>query len=186
VSVRLLAFGASLKKASINRKLILLAAEAARKAGAEVDLAEFAEFEAPMFNADLEVAGQFPEGVLEFQRRVVPADGLLISSPEYNYSLPGTLKNLIDWASRLKPMPLKGKSALLLATSGGTIGGIRGLWQLRIPLEGLGVFVLPDMYILPSGREAFEEHGALKEAARQERLEKIVTAFLDMAERLRR
>jgi NAD(P)H-dependent FMN reductase len=119
-------------------------------------------------------------------RRVAAADGLMIASPEYNFSLPGTLKNAIDWLSRLKPMPLRGKSALLLSASNGQIGGIRGLWQLRIPLEGLGVLVYPDMYALPWAEKAFGADGRLTDAERQERLARMVKAYLEVARKLAR
>ena len=148
MNLRLLAFAASLRQGSINRRLIAAAAGIARAGGADVDLAEFREFDMPLYVAYLQAAEGMPRGAVEFKRRVQTADGLLIASPEYNYSLPGTLKNAIDWLSRMRPVPLRGKSALLLATSNGPVGGIRGLWQLGIPLEGLGVFVHPAMFSL--------------------------------------
>src|SRR4029077_6881974 len=131
-SVRLLAFAASLRRGALNRRLLTAAVELARADGAAVDVAEFAEFEMPLFNHDVLEAAGLPPGAQELARRILAADGLLIASPEYNYSLPGTLKNAIDWVSRMKPMPFRGKSAFLVAASGGLIGGIRGLWQLRI------------------------------------------------------
>jgi chromate reductase len=181
---KLLAFAASLRRGSWNRKLIQLAADLAREAGAEVDLAEFREFEMPIYDADLQAASGFPSGALELARRVAAADGLIISSPEYNYSLPGTLKNAIDWVSRMKPMPFRGKTGLLLSASNGQIGGIRGLWQLRIPLEGLGVLLHPDMYALPWAERMFGPDGRLTEAERQDRLAAMVKAYLGVARKL--
>jgi NAD(P)H-dependent FMN reductase len=81
-------------------------------------------------------------------------------------------------------MPLRGKTGLLLSASNSQIGGIRGLWQLRIPLEGLGVTLHPDMYALPWAKEQFDESGRLKEPDRQERLVKTVGAYLVMARKL--
>ncbi len=182
--MKLLAFAASLRAASWNRKLIAAAVEIATKSGVEVDLADFHEFDMPIYDADLQVTKGIPSGAQEMGRRVAAADGLMIASPEYNYSLPGTLKNAIDWVSRLKPMPLRGRSGLLLSASNGQIGGIRGLWQLRIPLEGLGVTLHPDMYALPWAKEQFDERGGLKEPERQERLVKTVGAYLEMARKL--
>ena len=97
MTVRLLAFAASLRRGSVNRRLIAQGVDIARAHGAEVDSAEFAEFEMPLFNHDVQEATGFPAGAQELARRVLAADGFLISSPEYNYSLPGTLKNAIDW-----------------------------------------------------------------------------------------
>lgn len=181
--MRLLAFAASLRRDSMNRKLIRLACDLAREAGVEVDLADFHEFDMPLYDADLQSAG-FPEGAKEFSRRIEAADGLVIASPEYNYSIPGTIKNAIDWVSRMKPMPLRGKHGLLLAASTSLVGGIRGLWALRVPLEGLGVVLLPDMFALAQGQEAFDERGKLKDGAVQERLAKTVSGYLAMARKL--
>ena len=111
-------------------------------------------------------------------------DGLLLASPEYNFSLPGTLKNAIDWVSRIRPVPLRGKTAFLLSASNGQVGGIRGLWQLRIPLEGLGVLVYPDMYTLPWADKAFGPDGKLIEPERQARLAAMVGGYLTVARKL--
>jgi chromate reductase, NAD(P)H dehydrogenase (quinone) len=182
--MKLLAFAASLRTGSWNRKLIVVAVEIATGSGAEVDLADFREFHMPIYDADLQATTGIPAGAQELGRRVAAADGLMIASPEYNFSLPGTLKNAIDWVSRINPMPLRGKTGLLLSASSGQVGGIRGLWQLRIPLEGLGVTLHPDMYTLPWAKEQFDERGRLKEPERQERLEKMVGAYLAMARKL--
>jgi chromate reductase len=184
MTLRLLALAGSLRANSINRKLLNVAVPLARAGGAEVDVAEFREFDAASFNADVQESTGFPPGPEEFRRRLGTADGLLLASPEYNYSIPGPLKNLLDWTSRLRPMPLRGKSALLLAASNGPIGGIRGLWQLRIPLEGLGVFVHPDMYTLPNGGQAFGPDGSLLDAPAGERLEKLIGGYLRAARAL--
>jgi NAD(P)H-dependent FMN reductase len=98
--------------------------------------------------------------------------------------LPGTLKNAIDWVSRMKPMPLRGKHGVLLAASTSLVGGIRGLWALRVPLEGLGVMLLPDMFALPQAPQAFDEHGKLKDPELRERLRKLVSGYLEMGKKL--
>lgn len=184
MSLRVLAFAASLRRGSVNRKLLALAVELARADGAEVDVAEFAEFDMPLFNADLQETRGFPAGTEELARRVRGADGLLIASPEYNFSLPGTLKNAIDWVSRIRPMPLRGKSAFLMAASGTGVGGVRGLWQLRIPLEGLGVVVNPDMFSLANAPDAFDENGRLKDPRAAERLGRLIPGYLELARKL--
>jgi len=184
VSLRLLAFAASLRRGSLNRRLLTRAVEMARAGGALVDVAEFAEFDMPLFNHDVQEATGFPAGAQEFARRVLAADGLLIASPEYNYSMPGTLKNAIDWLSRMRPVPFRGRSAFLMAASGGMVGGIRGLWQLRIPLEGCGVVVYPDMFPLSNAPQAFDEAGGLKDPQVRERLQRMVEGYLKMARAL--
>lgn len=176
--MRILAFAASLKETSLNRRLLRLAARLAAEGGAEVDIADFRDFVCPNYDADLEKAEGVPAGAVRLGKQLNEVDGILLSSPEYNSSLPGTLKNTIDWVSRLKPLPWRGKSGLLMSVSDGAFGGIRGLWQLRIPLEVLGVALMPDMYALPMGKSAFNEDGTLAEAGRHQRLERLVTAYL--------
>jgi len=117
-------------------------------------------------------------------RRILAADGMLLASPEYNYSLPGHLKNAIDWLSRIRPVPIRGKSALVMSASTGPIGGIRGLWQLRIPLEGLGMHVHPDMYIVPHGNDAFTPDGGLKDLKAAERLDGLIRDYVAVARAL--
>ena len=182
--MRVLAFAASLRRESLNRKLLGLVVDLVREAKVEVDLADFHDFDMPLYDADLQVSSGFPKGAQEMARRIQAADGLLIASPEYNYSMPGTLKNAIDWVSRLKPMPLRGKHGFLMAASGSLVGGIRGLWALRVPLEGLGVFLYPDMFALAQAPQALDEQGQLKDPEMQERLRKMVAGYLETGRKL--
>jgi NAD(P)H-dependent FMN reductase len=82
-------------------------------------------------------------------------------------------------------VPLRGRWAFLLSASNGAIGGIRGLWQLRIPLEGLGMHVHPDMYTLPHGPQAFDDAGGLKDPERLQRLEAMMGNYLDVLRKVR-
>lgn len=180
--MRVLAFAASLRRGSLNQKLVLLAAEAARAAGAEVDLAEFREFDMPIYDGDVDASAGLPPGAAALRRRVEGADALMISAPEYNFSIAGPLKNAIDWVSRARPMPWRGRRVFLLSASPSPMGGIRGLWQTRIPLEGCGALVFPDMFALPHAGEAFDPEGRLKDPKTAERLEREVTGFVRLAE----
>lgn len=180
--MRILAFAASLRQGSLNRKLIALAAEAARGAGAEVELAEFREFEMPIYDGDVDASTGLPAGAAALRRRVEQADALMIAAPEYNFSIAGPLKNAIDWVSRARPMPWRGRSIFLLSASPSPMGGIRGLWQTRIPLEGCGALVFPDMFALPHAGEAFDPAGKLRDPKLAERLEREVIGFVRLAE----
>ena len=180
--MRVLAFAASLRRASLNRKLVAVAADVARAAGAQVDLAEFREFEMPIYDGDLDASAGLPPGAAELRRRLEQTDAMVIAAPEYNYSIAGPLKNAIDWVSRARPMPWRGKSVLLIAASPSPMGGIRGLWQTRIPLEGCGALVFPDMFALPHADQAFDEQGKLRDAAVEDRLRRDVVGFVRLAE----
>lgn len=182
--MRILAFAASLRRASLNRKLIALAADVARSAGAEVDLAEFREFELPIYDGDLDASSGLPPGGVELKRRLERAAAVMIAAPEYNYSIAGPLKNAIDWVSRARPMPWRGRSVYLMSASPSPMGGIRGLWQTRIPLEGCGALVFPDMFALSHAHEAFDAAGRLKDARQTQRLVKEIVGFVRLAESL--
>jgi len=147
------AFAGARRTGSLNRKLLGIAVELLRGHGVEVELGELRDFDMPLYDGDLEASGALPAGALALAAKITAARGLVIASPEYNYSMPGVLKNAIDWLSRLKPMPLRDKRALLLSASPSLVGGNRGLWSLRVPLEGLGVHVFPEMYSLASAHQ---------------------------------
>lgn len=92
------------------------------------------------------------------------------------------MKNAIDWVSRVRPQPFKTKHALLVSASPSLVGGNRGLWALRVPLEHLGTRVYPDMFSLAAAHQGFTEDGQLTDPALQERLRETVTAFLHLVE----
>ena len=182
-SVRLLVFSASLRKESLNTVLAGLVARAARKLGAAVDLASMRDFDVPSYDGDVEGAGGIPAGAQEMKRRLDACDAFAIVSPEYNASMPGHLKNAIDWVSRFRPQPFDGKQAILLSASPSMVGGNRGLWALRVPLEHQGARVYPDMFSLASAHKAFvPDHTSLADANLQSRFEKNLEAFLSLAE----
>lgn len=183
--MKILAFAASLRAESYNRKLLNIAVSLAREAGAEVDYADYREFDVPSYDGDVDATTGFPEGTRSLISRIEAADGIMIASPEYNFSMPGSLKNVLDWVSRARPIPLRGKSGMIMAASQSLVGGIRGLWQLRIPLEGCGVLLYPDMFALASAQHAFAEDGSLKDTALAGRLRAMVGGYLRVAEAVR-
>jgi len=101
--LRFLVFSASLRSDSLNTDLATLAALTIRAKGADVDLASMADFDCPSYNQDVQLGRGFPDVAQEFRRRLEACDGFVISSPEYNGSMPGVLKNSIDWVSRFNP-----------------------------------------------------------------------------------
>ncbi|MEO8401318.1 MAG: NAD(P)H-dependent oxidoreductase [Gammaproteobacteria bacterium] len=182
--MKLLMFAASLQNNSVNKKLINLTAKICKESDHFVDLADFSEFDMPLYNADIQNHQGFPAAVTSFIERMHKADALIISSPEYNFSTPGTLKNLIDWVSRVTPMPWHGQRILLLSASPALVGGNRGLWATRVPLECCGALVYPDMFSLASAHEAFDEEGNLKHRVLQQRLDNMLKEFFGMVGKL--
>lgn len=95
----------------------------------------------PIYDGDIEAAG-VPDSVTALSNAIVAADALVIVTPEYNYSIPGGLKNAIDWLSRLKEKPLKGKPTVIQSASMGGFGGARAQYHLRQVLVCLDMPVL--------------------------------------------
>ena len=180
--VHVLILAGSLRKGSLNHRLAELAGKAAAAAGATTDLTRIEEFDAPMYDGDLEQESGIPDGAKEFCTRLKTADAVMISSPEYNASMPAVLKNLIDWVSRFRPQPFNGRQALLMSASPSMVGGNRGLWSLRIPLEHLGARVYPDMFSLAQAHQAFAPDGKLSSDVLQTRFDQTVRCFLDLVE----
>src|SRR5438309_1579416 len=128
--VRFLVFAASLRAGSLNTTLAKLAASVIERHGGSVDLTGMSALDGPAYSQDAQTRDGFPPGAAELRRRLDANDGFVIASPEYNGSMPGLLKNLIDWVSRFRPQPFNGKHALLLSASPSMAGGNRGLWAL--------------------------------------------------------
>lgn len=165
---RILAFAASLRAASWNRKLVHVAADGAKAAGAEVTILDLKQYPVPVYDGDLEAAEGLPGNVHKLKDLFKAHDGFLISSPEYNAGFPGMLKNLTDWLSRPregeKPFEIfAGKPVAAMAASPGAIGGVRMLASLRAHLLHLQMLVIPQTYGLGKAAEAFDEAGNLKD-----------------------
>ena len=181
-SVRMLVFGASLRDGSYNDRLAALAATVAAEKGADVDRARMADFDCPWYDQDLESGEGIPAGAQRLRDRLVAADAFLIVSPEYNASMPGMLKNTIDWVSRIRPQPFNGRQGLLMSASPSMVGGNRGLWSLRIPLEHLGARMYPDMFSLSQAHQAFGADGRIANPTLQSRFESTIECFIDLVE----
>jgi NAD(P)H-dependent FMN reductase len=180
--VRLLVFGASLRRGSLNDRLASLAAAVVEEKGGVADRAQMADFDCPSYDQDVEREEGIPPGAARFRERLLAADGFVVASPEYNASMPGVLKNVIDWVSRFRPQPFNKKQGLLMSASPSMSGGNRGLWALRVPLEHLGARLYPDMFSLAQAHEAFDARGRIANATLQQRLEATVECFLELVE----
>ena len=187
---KIAAFAGSLRAGSFNKKLLTLAADAARAAGAEVTIIDLRELALPLFDEDLEAASGLPEGAKKLKALLRASDGFLIASPEYNSSVTGALKNAIDWASRSEAdgePPLaayRGKAAALFSASPGALGGLRGLVTLRSILGNIGVLVAPDQVCIGAAHEAFDDAGQLKDARKAKQVAALAQGLVEILRKL--
>jgi chromate reductase len=186
----IVAFSGSGRKGSYNTLLVRAAAACAEKAGAKVTYIDLQELALPIFNEDDEKASGFPDGAKRLRAAMLPADGLLISSPEYNSSVSALLKNAIDWASRPEAgtPPLgcfSGKVAGIMSASPGALGGLRGLVHLRMVLGNIGVLVLPQQFAVSKAGEAFDANGGMKDDKQRGQIDGLAQAVVATARKLR-
>lgn len=179
----ILAFAGSLRTGSYSKKLLALAAERARARGAEVDVLDLRDVAMPLYDADLEAATGLPPGAVELRRRAAAARAVIVVTPEYLGTLPGVLKNALDWASRPPNAPWRGKVALGLAVSTGNYGGARALPDLRGVLSALGMLVVPPQLALIRAGEAFDDDGRLRAEPIAQDLDRVVGVLVETASR---
>jgi NAD(P)H-dependent FMN reductase len=180
--LHILVLSGSLREDSLNTRLARLAVSAVQATGATAEFASIGDFSVPAYDGDVERDQGIPEGAHAFRERLVAANAMVVASPEYNASMPGVLKNLVDWMSRFRPQPFNELQGLLLSASPSMAGGNRGLWALRIPLEHLGARVYPDMFSLAQAHTAFTPEGSLADPTLQERFETNLQSFLNLVE----
>ncbi len=175
---RILAFAGSTRMGSFNKKLVKIAASGAKAAGAEVTHLDLRDIPLPQYDQDFEDREGLPAHARKLKDLMLAHQGFLISSPEYNSSISGVLKNAIDWASR--PVPgegslacFSGKTAVLMSASPGMLGGLRGLVTLRSILGNLGTLVLPDQIAVAKAGEVFNENGLLKNSKMEGSVKKL-------------
>jgi chromate reductase len=179
--MNVLCFAGSTRPQSWNKKLVKLAEAELARLGVSVDHFELTAEWAPVYLDDVVVSGQLPAGVLDLKQRVRKADGVLICTPEYNYSIPGPLKNLVDWLSRPpKDNPFRGKLVAQLGATPGPGGTIQAQNALRHIL-GVALFawVLPGpAFTLSKIPDLLDESGQLKDEANKKQLAEFVERFV--------
>ncbi len=181
-SLNILAFAGSLRKGSYNRSALRAAQSMAPQ---EVKIEIFDLMGMPLFNEDDEANPA--EIVIRFREKIKAADAILISTPEYNYSVPGVLKNAIDWASRpYGKGALIGKSVAIMGASPGMLGTARAQYHLRQSFVFLNAYVLnqPEVMI-PFAAKAFDSAGNLTDEKAKEKIKELVVALADWTRKLR-
>ena len=179
----ILAIPGSLRRHSFNRGLTRAAREVAPEA-VTIEIADIADI--PLYNADLDVEGG-PEPVRRFKERIANADALLLITPEYNYSVPGVLKNAIDWASRPpQSSPLRQKPVGIIGASGGRSGTMRAqlAWRQVFVFTESIVMPKPELYVA-EGRDLFDAEGNLLDDDIRRRLRDYLAALVKWTARVR-
>ncbi len=178
----ILGFAGSLRKGSFNRA-ILRAAQELVPSEADMEIFDLAGI--PLFNQDRE--NEPTERVQEFKAAIRAADALLIATPEYNYSMPGVLKNALDSASRpFGDNALSGKPLAIMGASVGMLGTARAQYHLRQSCVFLNMYPLnlPEVMV-PFAQEKVDESGRLTDPTTREKIEALVRALIHWARRLK-
>ena len=181
--LKILGFAGSLRAGSYNKALLRAAIELLPK-GVSLEIFEIEGI--PPFNQDIEK--DMPTKIREFKSKIREADAILIATPEYNYSVPGVLKNAIDWASRpYGDNAFEGKPAAIMSASVGMLGGARAQYHLR------QIFVFLNMYpingpevILSFSQDKFDANGKLTDENTKKFLRHLLQNLSDWTRRLRK
>ena len=179
--VKILGIPGSLRQASFNR-FALVAAQSLLPSGASLDIFELDGV--PVYNQDLDK--QPPARVVEMKARVRAADAVLFSTPEYNYSMPGVLKNAIDWASRpYGDSAWQGKPVAVMGASVGMLGSARAQYHLRQCFVFLNMYPVnqPEV-LLANAAQRFNEKGELTDESSREQIRKLLAELVTWTTRL--
>ncbi len=190
MTARILVFSGSARKASLNKKLARVAADAARAAGGEATYIDLDDYPMPIYHGDLESREGMPENALKLRDLFLAHDALLISSPENNQSITALLKNTLDWLSRdigdakgrnNGLAPYRGKVAGIMNATPGPYGGVRHLFHLRQVLSGLQVIVLPNQVQLARADQAFDGEGRLTDERMAKAVHTLAKSLVEVA-----
>jgi chromate reductase len=167
----------SLRKGSYNRMVMNLLPGLAPSGMTINEASSFAEF--PLYNADIQNTTGFPPVVNVLADAIRAADGVIVCTPEYNFSLPGGLKNAIDWVSRLPNQPFAGKPIAIQSASPGPLGGGRVQYDLRRMMVFLDALTLnkPEIFIGGCASKLDEKTGELKDDTTRNFIKQQLEAF---------
>jgi chromate reductase len=192
--MKLLVFAGSTRQLSYNRRLAKATTELARAAGAEVTHIELADFDVPMYNADLE-AKATPPDVIRLKQLCFEHPAWIICAPEYNASYPALLKNTLDWVSSpVKGDPewtdgfksTRGKVVGMLSASPGALGGLRSQSHLAPLLLNLHCWVAPQNFALGRAGDAFDAQGHLVAESARKNVQSVIDQVIWAAARFQR
>jgi NAD(P)H-dependent FMN reductase len=190
--MKVLVFAGSTRIGSWNRKLAHVVAAMARESGAEVTHIELADFDVPLYNADLEARGT-PADVMRLKQLTYEHPAWIICTPEYNASYPALLKNTLDWiSSPVKSDPVwnddfrssRGKVVGVLSASPGALGGLRSQSHLVPLLFNLHCWICPKVFALSRAADAFDADGQLSSEHAKKNVQAVIDQVLWAAGRL--
>jgi NAD(P)H-dependent FMN reductase len=190
--MKVLVFAGSMRAGSWNRKLARVVAGMARDSGAQVTHIELADFDVPMYNADLEALGTPPD-VMRLKQLTWEHAAWIICTPEYNASYPALLKNTLDWiSSPVKGDPVwsddfrssRGKVVGVLSASPGALGGLRSQSHLVPLLFNLHCWVCPKVYAVSRAADAFDAQGQLVAEHARKNVQAVIDQVMWAATRL--
>jgi chromate reductase len=142
--------------------------------------------EFPLYNEDVKAQG-FPPAVQELREKIRAADGLLIVTPEYNYSMSGVLKNAIDWASRPPDQPFNDKPVAIMSASQGVVGGARAQYHLRQSLVFLNAhFVNKPEVMIGTAQSKFDATGKLTDEPTKDFIRQLLQGLAELTTRLKK
>ena len=141
----------------------------------------------PLYNADVQEASGFPAPANALADAIRAADGVLFVSPEYNWSMPGVLKNAIDWLSRMKDQPFKDKPVAIQSCSQGILGGARMQYHWRMSMTFLAAFIFgtPEVFVAQAQNKFDKDTLELKDQATRDAVKMQLAAFVKFIERVR-
>jgi chromate reductase, NAD(P)H dehydrogenase (quinone) len=182
-TLNVIAICGSLRKASFNRMVMNLLPGYAPAAMAITEAPSWADF--PLYNADIQNSTGFPVPVQKLGDAIRAADGVIFVSPEYNYSIPGGLKNAIDWVSRLPNQPFVGKPVAIISAAGGILGGGRMQYDLRRCMIFCDAMTMnkPEIFIGSVSQRIDEKTGQIRDEQTIGFIKQQLAAFANFIER---
>lgn len=185
--IKLVFFAGSSRRDSLNKKLAQTAAILATSDSVKTEFIDLADFDIPMYHYDEEAASGTPADVKKLKQILLDADGIFITSPEYNGAYSGLLKNTIDWMSRNSDdsptPPFKNSVVAISSASPGMRGGLTGLTSLRLVINHIGGHVIPTQAAI--GFAKFNDDGNLADENHQKMLDGVLEQFIKTAKAMK-
>lgn len=174
--MKLLGITGSLRAASVNTKLLRIAARAF-----EASQFDIADLNMPLYNGDVEAAEGIPAPAQLLFHQIASADAVIVATPEYNKGIPGNLKNAFDWVSRVKGNPWKGKPVAIMSATAGRTGGDRAQAELRLALQPFAPMILQGPEVMVAAANSAFENDTLSDARYADKMDILMSDLKSLA-----